>query len=156
VAFKWSALAAALAAALGLPAKANHRIVPGRSIGGVTLGMTQNAVEGRLGKPARVRHGMNDFGLWTELVYPNLRVFFQGDENVTSVSTTSPLVRTAGGAGPGSTEAQVKAGVPQAACKTEGGVRHCLVGKLLPGRRVTDFFFRRGRVGLVTVGFVID
>jgi hypothetical protein len=156
VAFKWSALAAALAVALALPAKATHLIVPGRSIGGVGLGMTQDAVQTRLGKPARVRHGMNDFGLWTEFVYPNLRVFFQGDENTTSVTTTSPVERTADGAGPGSTEQRVRARVPHVVCRTEAGIRHCLVGKLLPGHRVTDFFFRGGRVGLVTVGFVID
>jgi hypothetical protein len=156
VAFKWSALAAALAAAVGLPAKATHLIVPGRSIGGVTLGMTQDGVRARLGKPARVRHGRNAFGLWTELVYPNLRVFFQGDENATSVTTTSSLERTATGAGPGSTERQVRARVRHVVCRSQGAFRHCLRGRLLPGQRVTDFFVHAGRVREVTVGFVID
>jgi hypothetical protein len=36
------------------------------------------------------------------------------------------------------------------------GFRHCFVGKFLPGRIVTDFRFRNGRVRTVSIGFVID
>ena len=41
-------------------------------------------------------------------------------------------------------------------CRTESGFRHCFVGRFLPGRRVTDFRIKAGRVTSVDVGFVID
>ena len=41
-------------------------------------------------------------------------------------------------------------------CRTESGFRHCFVGRFLPGRRVTDFRIKLGRVTSVQVGFVID
>ena len=70
--------------------------------------------------------------------------------------TTSPLEQTASGVGVGSTKAQVKAGVPNVTCKNESGFKHCFVGEFLPGRTVTDFRLRNGRVSAVSIGFVID
>jgi hypothetical protein len=58
--------------------------------------------------------------------------------------------------GVGSTEQAVKSGVPGVKCGTSGGVRSCHVGSFKPGKRVTDFLLRHGRVSRVTVGFVID
>ena len=75
---------------------------------------------------------------------------------MTDVFTTRPGERTARGVGVGSTEGEVRAKVAGVRCRTESGFRHCFVGRFLPGRRITDFHIRRGRVTSVEVGFVVD
>jgi hypothetical protein len=128
-----------------------------RSISGVALNMTQAQVRAALGTPTRTIHASNTFGPYTELRYPGgITVSFQGNARVTAITETGPGDRTATGVGVGSTEAAVRASVAGARCTTELGTRHCQVGQSLPGRRVTDFFFRAGRVTRVTVGFVVD
>jgi hypothetical protein len=145
--------AAAGALVLGFAATtARAAIVPQRSIAGVALEMTKAQVRARLGAPARVRHGRNDFGLWTQFVYARVEVTFQGGNAATGLQTTSPKERTARGAHVGSTKAGLLARVHGLKC--EPG--HCFLGAFLPGKRVTDFFLRNGRVSRVIVGFVID
>jgi hypothetical protein len=141
---------------LALSSTAAASIVVQRGIAGVDLGMTKAKVRARLGAPARIRRGSNEFGRFTEFVYPRVRVSFQGNASVTALTTTSRLERTVRGVGVGSTEARVRARVAGVRCRTEFGFRHCFVGRFLAGRRVTDFRIRRGRVTSVTVGFVID
>ena len=142
--------------ALVVVGSASATIVPQRGIGGVTLGMPQAKVRAVRGTPVKVRRARNEFGRYTVYRYRGLVVTFQGNANVTSLTTSSRLERTRKGVGVGSTEGQVRAGVRGARCRTESGVRHCFLGAFLPGRRVTDFFLKRGRVSRVDVGFVID
>ena len=118
--------------------------------------MTQAKVRSVLGAPTTVKHGANDFGKYTIYHYAALQVTFQGNKTVTAVSTSRTGERTAGGVGPGSTEAQLKAKLKGLTCKTESGFRHCYLGKFLAGHRVTDFRIVRGKVTLAEVGFVID
>ena len=127
-------------------------IVPQRSIAGVALGMTKAQVRALLGLPPRIRRGTNEFGPWTQFVYPRVEVTFQGASSVTGLETTSPKERTARGARVGLTKAQLRARVSGLKC--EPG--HCYLGAFLPGKRVTDFFLRNGRVTRIVVGFVID
>jgi hypothetical protein len=146
-------LTVAAAAALLLAAvPARAAIVPQRSIAGVTLELTKAQVRAKLGAPPRVRHGRNDFGAWTQFVYPRVEVTFQGGNAVTGLQTTSPKERTARGAHVGSTKAELLARVQGLKCETG----HCFLGSFRAGKRVTDFFIRRGRVTRIMVGFVID
>jgi hypothetical protein len=144
--------AASSLAALVVAPPAGAVIVVQQGIAGIRIGMTQAKVRAKLGKPRSFKHGTNEFGKYTELRYRGLRITFQGDRTVTSIWTSSPRERTARGIGVGSTRAAVRARVEGVRC----GRGHCFVGRFLPGRRVTDFFLRNGRVSAVVVGFVID
>ena len=141
---------------LAFAAVASAAIVPQRGIAGVRLEMTKAQVRAVLGAPRRAVHGSNEFGSFTVYRYRGLRVTFQGNRRVTDVFTTRRTERTARGVGVGSTEGQVRAKVAGVRCRTESGFRHCFVGRFLPGRRITDFHIRRGRVTSVEVGFVVD
>lgn len=148
----------ALAAAVGavLASSAAATIVPQQGIAGVKIGMTKAKARSVLGAPSSVKRGSNDFGKYTMFKYGGLQVLFQGNAALTGVSTTRTSERTAKGAGVGSTEAQVKAKVKGVKCKTDSGFRHCYLGKLGAGHRVTDFAIKRGKVYRVDVGVVID
>lgn len=144
-------------AALAAPLAASANIVVNSSMAGVRLSMTQTQVRAALGPPSSIRNGTNDFGAFREFRYRGeVTVTFQGLSSVTAVTTTGVGARTAGGVGVGSTEAFLRAHLSGETCRTESGFRHCFVGSFLPGRRVTDFAIRTGRVTRVTVGFVID
>ncbi len=148
---------AALLLVLVAAAPGRATIVPQKGMAGVELGMTKAEVRAVLGTPGRVVRGSNDFGPYSEFRYPKLiRVTFQGDLVVTAVSTTGVAERTAGGIGVGSTESALRAGIPRVRCETFVGTRSCHVGRFEPGRTVTDFLLRNGRVARVTVGIVID
>jgi hypothetical protein len=146
-----AAVAAALVLGFGAGV-AQAMIVPQRSIAGITLEMSKAQVRAKLGAPPRVRRGRNDFGAWTQFVYPRVDVTFQSGNAVTALQTTSPKERTVRGAHVGSTKAELRARVRGLKC--EPG--HCFLGSFTAGKRVTDFFLRRGRVTRIVVGFVID
>jgi hypothetical protein len=137
-------------------APAAATIVPQRGIAGLELRMTKAQVRAKLGPPKKVRAGKNDFGRFTEFTYPRVIVLFQSSPRATAFRTFSRLERTAQGVGVGSTEAQVKAKVPRVTCRTESTFRHCFVGRFLPGRVVTDFQIRLGKVASAVVGYVAD
>jgi hypothetical protein len=142
--------------ALAFAAAAAATIVPQRGVGGVTLGMKPARVRAILGKPVKIRRANNDFGPYMIYRYNGIAVTFQGNIKATSIETSSKKQRTASGVGVGSSESAVHAGVPGVKCKTEGGIRHCFIGQFLPGKRVTDFFLKKGVVSRVVIGFVID
>ncbi|MEZ5101853.1 MAG: hypothetical protein R3C15_19055 [Thermoleophilia bacterium] len=150
------AAAGAATLAVAVPA-AQGTIVPQQGMAGVKLGMSQAKVQGVLGQPLRAATGSNDFGPYTQLFYPyRVVVTFQGNAGATAVSTSGVRERTAKGAGVGSTEARLKAAHPALVCETFVGTRSCHLGSFLPGKRVTDFLLRKGKVVRVTVGVVID
>jgi hypothetical protein len=135
-------------------------IVPQKGMAGVELGMTRAEVRARLGEPLAIRRRVSEIGgPYVEFRYP-FRVsvyFWRPGNSVWDIRTTGPKERTVRGVGVGSTEAEVRRKVPRVRCETVvAGLRECHVGDLLPGKPVTSFRIRRGRVVLVEVGIVID
>ena len=130
--------------------------MPQQGMAGVRLQMTKAQVRAKLGAPKKTLNGKNDFGPYSTWVYPRVTINFQGRKKVSSMQTLSPLERTAGGVGVGSTEARVKARVPAVKCSTIAGSRQCIVGAFKPGRTVTVFSMKAGKVRAVVVGFVLD
>jgi len=149
-------LAGTGACVLALAASGGATIVIGRGIAGVRLQMTQAQVRSKLGRPEKVVHAKNEFGPYTEFRYRGYVVDFQNNGRLTSIVTTLAREKTPAGVGVGSTWAQVRRKVPHLLCEGSSLLGDCHVGQLLPGRTVTDFFFKLGKVSRVLVGIVVD
>jgi hypothetical protein len=155
--FTLAAAVAACAAPLALPSVAGAMVQLDRGIAGVRLDNTPKQVRAALGAPDSARAGTGEFGPYVEYRYAGgITITFGGGKHVTRVSTTGLGDRTAAGVGVRSTEKTVKAKVPGVRCETIAGIRSCHTGAFEPGRRVTDFVIRKGRVARVTVAYVID
>ena len=133
-------------------AAADARLVVQRGIAGVRIDMSQKKVRAILGKPKSVIQGQNAEGPFIEWRYRLLDVDFQNGGPVSSVATSRTKERTVNGVGVGSTQSKVLAKVRGAKCAN--GL--CKVGILKPGKIVTTFYMRKGRVVLISVGRVID
>ncbi|HEV2812449.1 MAG TPA: hypothetical protein VGW10_04280 [Solirubrobacteraceae bacterium] len=146
-------------ALLALCAPANATIVPQRGMLGVELGDTVREVRSKLGPPDGIRFVNNEIiGRQRIYRYGRTSIGFDGDgrrARVINMTTRSRPERLANGIGVGSTKREVMREVEGVRCPVDEGF-HCYVGRLLPGRRVTDFRIARGRVTHVTVGRVID
>jgi hypothetical protein len=125
---------------------------------GVTLDMTQSQMRAKLGQPTRTKQGQNDFGPFTQFIYPHsVTVTFQGNRRVTGIITRGRTEKTERGVGVGSTETAVRQKVGHVRCETIAGSHTCHVGSFQAGHRVTVFLISKtGRVVSVTVGFVLD
>jgi hypothetical protein len=154
-----SAIAAAAAATLLLAASPAHAVIrPQKGMAGVRLGMSQTQMRGVLGTPVRTKQGQNDFGPFTQFIYPHsITVTFQGNRHITGISTRGRTEKTLRGVGVGSSETAVKQKVGHVRCETIAGTHTCHVGSFLAGHRVTVFLIsKHGFVVSVTVGFVLD
>ena len=149
---------ASTAALILCAAPAQATIRPQKGMAGVRLNMTQGQMRAVMGEPKSVKEGVNDFGAYTQFVYPrSITITFQGNTRVTGISTRGRSERTVRGIGVGSTENDVQSKVSHSRCDTIADVRTCHVGNFSPGRRVTVFLMsKRGHVSVVTVGFVVD
>jgi hypothetical protein len=148
----------AVAVALFAAAPAQAVIRPQKGMAGVKLGMTQSQMRAKLGEPTRTKQGMNDFGPFTQFVYPHsITVTFQGNRRVTGILTRGRTEKTERGVGVGSTETAVRQKVGHVRCETIAGSHACHVGSFRSGHRVTVFLISKtGHVVSVTVGFVLD
>ena len=149
-------LAGACFCVLAVAGSAGATIVIGKGIAGVRLHMSPSAVRAALGTPVRVVHAKNDFGPYTEFRYRGYVVDFQGGGAVTSITTTLAREKTPGGVGVGATWVQVHRKVAHVGCTGSPVLGECHVGNLLPGKIVTDFLFKAGKVNRVVVGIVLD
>lgn len=148
-----------LAVVLAVPATASATIVVNVGIAGVKPGQSQAKVRSILGKPGSTSRGRNEFGNVTTFFYNvrKLEVSFQGNANVTNISTRSPDERTAGGLGVGSTLARVRAAFKTEKCfKSSSAVGLCLIGGNRIGQKGTTFRFVKNKVNDVSIGIVID
>jgi hypothetical protein len=137
---------------------AGATIVPGKSLAGVVLGMSQEEVEAALGTPDEANRANHEIiGQVTELRYGLTFVTIAPDSGVIAVSTTSKRQKTRKGAGVGTTKAALRRLHPTIRCERVGSFNHCYFGRFLAGRVVTDFVLsRRGVVKAVRLGRVID
>jgi hypothetical protein len=148
--------AAAGCCMLALAASAAATIVIGHGIAGLRLGMSQAAVRRKLGKPVKIVQAKNEFGPYTEFRYRGYVVDFQDNDTITSITTTLAREKTPAGVGVGSTWERVRRKVAHLRCEGSSVLGDCHVGQLLPGKTVTDFFFKSGKVARVLVGIVLD
>ena len=127
-----------------------------KGISGVRIGNTKAQVRASLGTPQKSRAGSNDFGRFVQYMYAGgITVTFQGEDRVSSVVTTGLGDRTSSGIGVGSPEDAVK-NISGIKCENIGSSRSCHTGRLVSGRKVTDFRISGGKVTSVFVGQVLD
>lgn len=132
-------------------------VEPGRSVAGVRLGATAAQVRQVLGRPDAVRPS-ELHGAWRRFVYRSrrLRVTIEDRGRVWNIRSLSPADRTAGGLGVGSTERQLRDGLPRLRCRAWGGSgarrtwRVCADDRS-PVRPFTEFTLIHDRVVMVTV-----
>ena len=153
-------LVPATVVALAVSAPAGATIVPQRGMLGVQLGDTVREVRATLGPPDGIRFVRNEIiGRQRIYHYGRTVISFNGDgrrSKVINLTTRGRRERLANGIGVGSTKTEVMRKVEDVRCPVDE-MFHCYVGRLLPGRRVTDFRIGdRGRVTHVSVGRVID
>jgi hypothetical protein len=159
---RWLALAAVAACAASAAASAapvgGPTILLQHGMAGVRLGMSEDQARAALGPGVTTRRGASDFGPYLQLLSRSrgLTVTLQGARRVTNLSTTGRALRTAAGIGVGSSEREVRRRVRGVRCAVVVGTRLCTLGRAEPGRTVSDFFIRAGRVSRVNVGYVID
>ena len=139
---------------------ASATIVPQRGMMGVRLGDTVREVRDRLGPPDGIRFVEDEIiGRRRKWHYGRTVFGFDGDgprARVIDMTTRSRRERLANGIGVGSTKSDVMRRVAGVRCPMDEPF-HCLIGRLEPGRRVTDFRLgSRDRVSSITIGRVID
>jgi hypothetical protein len=156
-------LVAAALATLAAANPAQAKVVPGKGMAGVRIGMLEDAVVAKLGKPDSRRTVSDDFGPHLRLRYAShgglrlvLRENEDGDMELFQIRTAGTKERTKEGVGVGSSERQLKRRLEGERCETISGHRSCTLGSFLIGRVVTDFVIRSKHVVSVTVGRVVD
>ena len=140
---------AVTAAALAVPAAAaDARFRINRSMEGVALGMTQDDVRDRLGRPTHRELGP-DFVNW-HYRRPPMEVTFKPD--VVTLFTRSKTIRGPRRIGVGTHERRLERVLgARVSCETAEGQRLCVVGGFDTGQRSTVFAVRRQRVTSVTI-----
>ena len=151
---------AALACLAGPPAASARAldptaIVPGRAIGKASVLGARVNIEQRIGPGRLVESVRTDFGrLVTYRYVTGVDVTYRRGVAI-AVLTKDARFETRKGIKVGSTRAALRRTYPSLKCPS---TRLCTLGEPLPGARVTDFRFAKGknRVISVLVGIVLD
>jgi hypothetical protein len=136
-------------------AAANGEVRPGRSIAGITLGLTEAGLRERLGAPDRIVTRPNPFfGQERRLVFgPRRMAATVGpSRRVLLITTRNRAHRTDRGVGVGSTRRTVDTKVRGSTCMRA----LCSVGRFRAGQKVTTFRLKEGRVVSIDLGYVLD
>jgi hypothetical protein len=140
---------AVITTALAVPAAAaDARFRVNRSMEGVALGMTQDEVRDRLGRPAHRDLGP-DFVTW-HYRRPRMEVTFK--PAVITLFTKSKTIRGPHDIGVGTRERRLERVLgARVSCQSAEGQRLCIVGGFDTGERSTVFVMRRQRVTSITI-----
>ncbi len=138
-------LAALLTAVLPATAQAGFQI--NRSMEGVRIGMTREAVRERLGAPARRELGPTSSTGATA----GRRWRSRSSRGSYTLFTRSAFVRGPRDIGVGTSERRLKRVVDGLRCESAEGQRFCFLGSFDTGRRSTVFVMRRRQVTSVTI-----
>jgi hypothetical protein len=139
-------VAVTLAAFLVVCALAQARVVVGRSIDGVRLGMSHAGVARVLGRGKLEPGGGGEY----EYRHGSYQVIFTSG-HATSIETFDRDQRTSNGLHVGNSLAQVRAREPRLHCGSSDGEMDCYLGSIRRGHRYTDFFFESGPSSMTAV-----
>ncbi len=139
-------VAVVLVGSLVVCAAAQARIVAGRSIDGVRLGMSRAEVARILGRGKLEPGGGSEY----EYRHGSYQVIFTSG-HATSIETFDRHQRTSNGLRVGSSLAEVHAREPGLHCGSSDGEMDCYLGTIKRGHRYTDFFFENGPVSMTAV-----
>lgn len=148
--------AAALCISLVVPTIASARLVPQKGITKVRLGVPDTRLGDRIPKPDTV---VRTTGIVSGLpmmvwIYDDLEIEFEGGNTVTRIYTTRISERTRKGAGVNTSKRVLRKLHPKIRC-AKGPSSFCKFGKNRPGKKVTVFDLRNGRVSSITIFRVI-
>ena len=147
------------------PAKIGTKIVPFKSVGGISLGITPSELRRRLGKPRHVKHLE---GAIVEMTYghgtidnPGLAVYFDNllrRDPADEVEGFEPRMHTPAGIHPGSSMAAVHRAYGRAGLrKRSEGLYSIIHGKPFAfGEHETDFWALDGKVYEIEVQTVFN
>jgi hypothetical protein len=139
-------VAVILAGSLVVCAVTQARIVVGRSIDGVRLGMSHADVVRILGRGKLEPGGGSEY----EYRHGAYQVIFTSG-HATSVETFDRDQRTSDGLRVGSSLAEVRAREPRLRCASSDGEMDCYLGSIRRRHRYTDFFFESGPSSMTAV-----
>jgi len=134
-------------------------IVPGKSIGKVSLGETRTQLRADVGRPKKVLIYRGALGTRVErYVYRRFSADV-ADENmrVIHILSNDPSARTTSGAGVGVREFRIRQAFPAIRCFSQNTQRYCQIGNpKRPGSRITTFFLRGGTVRTAVVALAVN
>lgn len=153
-----TAVGLAVAFLLGSGSTAGARIVPGKSISGVRVGMSAGAVLDRIGAPSHTAEPIPGYRVWTftgrhltvQFVPRGAPLYPHG--GVFAVVTRSRHERLPSGIGIGTSRRSLLSRVHRVRCpaRDEAGIDHGCFVRHGAGR--TSFAFEHGRVAQIEVG----